>query len=421
MLNKEGNRELCYVVAVDEITPIPGRDRVECARVGGWTCMVPKGAFRAGDPGIYFEIDSQVPLDNPVFEFCAKYKGHIKTQKFKTPEGQFWSQGLLMPAADFGWTVDFAQFAGDFGYIIDDKGIQHIPGDESAFLTEQLGVTYYEAEDNKRKAKVNPDARINAALSRHPQIAKKYGKFIKKNKFLRWFFTFIWGKKKDSETAFPTKFQYIRKTDQERCENMICVLEDKTPYIVTQKCDGSSGTYILERKPFGRFEFYVCSRNVRQLTPNQQSFYDENYYWECAIKYDIENKLKDYLKKHPDLQYVCWQGEVCAPKIQGNPHKLTETHLFLFHMIDSKIGKYNILDAAEIWTEYDMEVVPIVDENYILPDNFDDFKLSAEGNYDPSVCEGNDNCPREGFVYYKTTDPNFSFKNVSRTYLLKHS
>ena len=155
MINKNTQmRELAYVVNIDAIEPIPGKDRVECARVGGWTCMVPKGAFRAGDPGIYFEIDSQVPLDNPIFEFCAKYKGHIKTQKFKTPEGQFWSQGLLMPASDFGWTVDFAQFAGDFGYIIDDKGIQHIPGDESAFLTEQLGVTYYEAEDNKRKAKV---------------------------------------------------------------------------------------------------------------------------------------------------------------------------------------------------------------------------------------------------------------------------
>ena len=55
-----------------------------------------------------------------------------------------------------------------------------------------------------------------------------------------------------------------------------------------------------------------------------------------------------------------------------------------------------------------------------LVDNFEDFKLSADGMYDSSVCEGNNNCPREGFVYYKTTDPNFSFKNVSREYLLKH-
>ena len=420
MLNKEQQRELAYVVIVDAIESIPGRDRVECARVGGWTCMVPKGAFRPGDPGIYFEIDSQVPLDNPVFNFCSKYKGKIKTQKFKTPEGSFYSQGLLMAASDFGWTIDGAQFAGDFFFIVDDEGKQHIPGDESAFLTEKLGVTYYVEDDNKRKAKTDPDAKLKAALNRHPKIAKKYGRLIKKNRLARWIFILIWGKKKDSETAFPTKFQYVHKTDQERCENMTWVLKDKTPYVVTQKCDGSSGTYILERKPFGKFEFYVCSRNVRQLTPNQKSYYDDNHYWNVAFKYDLENKMKDYMKKHPDISYLCWQGEVCAPQIQKNPQELTEEHLFLFHCTDSN-GRWAMLDAIKMWKEYGLETVPVVDENYILPDDFEEFKLSADGYYDPSVCEGKTKCEREGFVYYKTTDPNFSFKNVSRKYLLKHS
>ena len=415
MLNKNGDRELCYAVYVDAIEPIPGKDRVEAAVVGGWKMMVPKGAFQPGDPGIYFEIDSQVPLDNPVFEFCAKYKGHIKTQKFKTPEGQFWSQGLLMSAKDFGWTIDRI----DEVFITDDKMVRHIPGTESAFLTEKLGVTYYEPEDNKRKAKVNPDAKLNTALALHPHIAKKFGKFIKKNKFLRFWFLFLFGKKKDSETAFPTKFQYVHKTDQERCENMIWVLKDKTPYVVTQKCDGSSGTYILERKPFGKFEFYVCSRNVRQLTPNQKSYYDDNHYWNVAFKYDLENKMKDYMKKHPDINYLCWQGEVCAPQIQKNPQGLTEEHLFLFHCIDSN-GRWAMLNAIKMWKEYGLETVPVVNENYILPDDFEEFKLSADGYYDPSVCEGKTQQKREGFVYYKTTDPNFSFKNVSREYLMKH-
>ena len=423
MLNKDGIRELAYVVTVDAIEPIPGKDRVECARVKGWTCMVPKGAFKVGDPGIYFEIDSLVPVDKDPFKFCEKYKGHIKTQKFKNTDGsQFWSQGLLMPASEFGWTIDSAQFAGDFTFIVDDKGVEHIPEDESAFLTKQLGITYYEVEDQKRKATINPDTKINAALNRHPKIAKKWGKFIKKNKIVKNIFLFFFGRKKDDiATKFPTHFLYIKKTDQERCENMTWVLDDKTPYIVTQKCDGSSGTYILERKPFGKFEFYVCSRNVRQLTPTQKSYYDENYYWECAIKYDIENKLKDYLIKHPDLSYVCWQGEICAPNIQKNPQGLTETHLFCFHMIDSKIGKYDIREAVKIWKEYNMETVPIIDENYILPDNFEEFKMTADGYYDSSVCENKNTQKREGFVYYKTTDPNFSFKNVSREYLTKHA
>ena len=40
MLNKDGQRELAYVVRIDEIKPIPNYDRVEHARVGGWWVIV---------------------------------------------------------------------------------------------------------------------------------------------------------------------------------------------------------------------------------------------------------------------------------------------------------------------------------------------------------------------------------------------
>ena len=90
-------------------------------------------------------------------------------------------------------------------------------------------------------------------------------------------------------------------------------------------------------------------------------------------------------------------------------------------MTDSKNGRYDIRDAAKVWQHYGIEVVPIVCDDYIMPDDFEEFKLSADGLYDSDVCEGHADCKREGFVYYKTTDPNFSFKNVSREYLLKHN
>ena len=418
MLNKDGQRELAQVVYIDDIQPIEGKDRVECAVVGGWTIMVRKGQFQVGDPAIYFEIDSKVPETEP-FEFLAQKHYKIKTQKY----GKFYSQGLLMAAEDFGWEIGSAQFAGGFLYIVDDEGVQHYPGDECAFLTKKLGVTYYDPADNARKG--SGIDKYKKMAGRHPKIFRNpIIKWIYKRDWGKKFLFIFFGKKKDKETSFPTHFPYVKKTDQERCENMTYVLKDKTPFIVTQKCDGSSGTYILERKKTilgDKFEFYVCSRNVRQLTPDQKSFYDDNYYWECAIKYDIKNKLKDYLIKNPDLEYVCWQGEICAPKIQKNPQGLTETHLFCFHMIDSKIGKYDIRKAAKIWKEYNMEIVPIINENYILPDDFEEFKKSAEGYYDPSVCEGKIKQKQEGFVYYKTDDPNFSFKNVSREYLAKHS
>ena len=144
MLNAKKERELCYVVRVDDIKPIPGRDRVECAVVGGWTIMVRKGDFRPGDLGIYFEIDSQVPAKKP-FEFLESKHYKIKTQKYKTPEGQFWSQGLLMTAHDFGFDVNY-----DGNYPIGIDG--HYVDDESRFLTKELGVIYATPEDNIRKA-----------------------------------------------------------------------------------------------------------------------------------------------------------------------------------------------------------------------------------------------------------------------------
>ena len=417
MINKDTQmRELAYVVKIDRIEPIIGSDNCEAAVIGGWKVMVRKGTFEQNDLAIYFEIDSKVDTSKPEFAFLEKYHGKVKTQRYtfggKNPG--FYSQGLLMHAEDFGWKL----FKGNFpNENVINTGSELL--EVGAFLTERLGVTYAVEEDNKRKANKNPDAKINAALARHPKIAKKYGKFIKKNKVARTLFLLLFGKKKDNETAFPTKFPYVKKTDQERCENMTWVLEDKTPYVVTQKCDGSSGTYILERKSFGKFEFYVCSRNVRQLTPNQKSYYDDNHYWNVAIKYDIENKMKDYMTKHSDISYLCWQGEVCAPQIQKNPHGLSEEHLFLFHCTDSN-GRWAMLDAIKMWKDYGLETVPVVDENYVFPDDFEEFKKTADGYYDPSVCEGKTQQKREGFVYYKTTDPNFSFKNVSREYLLKH-
>jgi hypothetical protein len=397
-------------VAIDAIEPIIGSDNCEAAVVGGWKIMVRKNTFKANDLAVYFEIDSKVP-ETETYAFLAPKHYRVKTQKYTFGgKGNFISQGLLMHPNDFGWEVDV-----DTIKTPDGKTLQK--GD---FLTEYLGVTYSTVEDNKRKA--NPDDKYKKMAQRHSKLfAKKPYRWLMRRQWGRKLLFLFYGKKKDNQKNFPTHFPYVKRTDQERVENMSWILEDKTPFIVTQKCDGSSGTYILERKSKKKFEFYVCSRNVRMINENQECFYgSHNYYWEVAKKYDIENKMRDWLNKHPEANFVCWQGEICAPKIQKNPHKLTETHFYCFHWTDSINGRLSIVEAAKIWKEYKMEIVPIIDTNYILPDNFEEFKLEADGLYDASVCEGHEDCAREGFVYYKTTDSNFSFKNVSRLYLLNH-
>ena len=72
MLNKDGQRELCYIVRIDDIEPIVGSDNCEAAVVGGWRIMVRKDTFQLDDLAIYFEIDSHVDTTKPEFEFLAK-------------------------------------------------------------------------------------------------------------------------------------------------------------------------------------------------------------------------------------------------------------------------------------------------------------------------------------------------------------
>ena len=110
MLNKKGQRELAYVVRIDEICAIEGADRVEVAKVGGWRIMVRKGQFLPGDLAVYFEIDSKVPEKEP-FLFLESKHYKVKTQKYF--KGTVISQGLLMAAEDFGWEKESLKL-GDF-------------------------------------------------------------------------------------------------------------------------------------------------------------------------------------------------------------------------------------------------------------------------------------------------------------------
>ena len=193
------------------------------------------------------------------------------------------------------------------------------------------------------------------------------------------------------------------------------VLKDKSPLIVTEKLDGTSCTYILERLKRGKFEFYVSSRNVRQLRPEQVCYHDSNIYWELAQKYDIENKMKQYLIDHPDLDYICIQGEGVG-SVQGNPLKLRDNKLFVFNLITSDEGRWNSLDGrAVVQDNWGIPWVPILDDSYVLPDDMEDFKVyaTAKSVVNPDVM-------REGVVL-RNPETGLSFKNVSREYLMKHN
>ena len=407
MLNSKNERELAYVVRVDDIKPIEGRDRVECAVVGGWTIMVRKGQFHPGSLGIYFEIDSQVPEKEP-FMFLAQKKFKIKTQKYKTPNGQFWSQGLLMAPEDFNWYMNDIRTAIIEMDATNDEGY-HAVDNESRFLTKRLGVTYAVAEDNARKSG-SMDKYKKMAQRRPKLFAKKPIRWLMRRNWGKKLLFVLFGKKKDKKSGWPA---WVKKTDEERVQNMPWILQNKEPWIATEKIDGTSTTFTMKRGKFGKFDFYVCSRNVVFDKPDKVCFYDSNVYLEMAEKYDIENALKDILKSNPELEWVTIQGETYGPGIQKRDYSATEHEFAAFNFITSTEGRWNSLEAKELLSFYDIPWVPIIDKEFILPDTVEELLDIAT---DMSVI---DDGMREGLVF-RSLDGAQSFKAVSNEFLMKY-
>ena len=400
MLNKNQERELAYVVQIDEIIPIEGADRVEVAKVGGWRVMVRKGQFKAGDPAIYFEIDSKVP-ETEAFEFLAQKHYKVKTQKYF--KGTVISQGLLMAAEDFGWTVH------DY-FIVDDKGFAHGANDQdSMFLTKKLGVTYYEAEDNKRKASSTDKYQKMAQ-----RMGKKFAKFPYRNlmrhtwgKKLLYLF---YGRKGDKKNGWP---EWVKKTDEERVQNMPWILEDKNPWIATEKIDGTSTTFTMKRGKRGKNDVYVCSRNVVFDTPDKACFYDKNVYFEMFEKYNIKEVLTQLLNENPKADWVTIQGETYGNTVQKRDYSLEGRDFAAFNLIFSNTGRVGTVEMNKILTAKGVPCVPILNTEFILPDTVDELLNVATGN---SAVDGK---PREGIVF-RSPDGERSFKAVSNEFLLKY-
>ena len=379
-------RALAYVVTIDEIKPIGGYDRVEYARTNGWWVIISKNdSLQVGDKCVYFEVDSKVNAEDERFAFLEKRNYKIKTQKMC----KVISQGLLMPVSLFPEIGD---------------------ADVNTDVTDLLKVVYSVEEDNARK-KTDPDAKYKAMAARKPNIFKKpWARWMMKREWGRRVMFLFFGRKKDNPRGFPT---FISKTDEERVENQPWRIGDGKTYLATEKLDGTSCTYALERKGKKKFEFYVCSRNVRQQDEKQECYHDHNIYWDLAFKYDIEQHLKDFLNQFPQLKWVCIQGEGVG-SVQGNPLKLQEDDLYVFNFKDSYLGRWPSMDGKMQIEEWGMKWVPILGEVQ-MPDTMEELKQLATGK---SVI--NPDVMREGLVY-RSLDGSDSFKNVSREYLLKHN
>ena len=198
-------RKLATIRKIDALRPIPDADAIECAVIGGWTAVVKKGEFTAGDLAVYCEIDSWIP--HTLAPFLSKGKeprvfDGIQGERLRTMKlrGQL-SQGLLLPLSTLTM-VESELF-------------------EGLDVSFPLGIVKYEA----------------------PIPAQLAG---------------------EVKGMFPG---WIQKTDQERVQNLKeefdYWLREQHVWEITEKLDGSSMTVYLRDGEFG-----VCSRNL-ELKPSE--------------------------------------------------------------------------------------------------------------------------------------------------------
>jgi RNA ligase (TIGR02306 family) len=153
---------------------------------------------------------------------------------------------------------------------------------------------------------------------------------------------------------FPS---FIPKTDETRVQvlqNMLNTYKGTACYI-TEKLDGSSATYFVNNGEFG-----VCSKNLELLEDATNSF------WKVAREMNIEQKIRSLGKN------FALQGELIGESIQSNKLHLRGQTVRFFNAFDIDTHSYlSFQELTHLFKQFELEMVPVLSENYILENNID--------------------------------------------------
>lgn len=369
------SRKLASVQIISNISPIEGKDKIKLARILGWNVIV-DSSFKVGESVVFIEVDSVLPI-KPEFEFLRKRcfsesQGGfvIKTMKM----GGVISQGIVfhinevLPSPYNKWTEDID--------VTDIIGIKQREDNSDNIVVPQKKVWY------------------KTLLYKIP-LYKKIEKTFK-----------ISGN-------FPS--QLITKSDETRIQslgNKFLTNYLGIKYVITEKIEGQSATYVLKKVSFLGFKKYIFAcygRNTRV---------DENH---NISKYAKDNKLKekmiDIIENDGNIKYIAIQGEMTGPGIQKNIYNFDKHHFFIFKiMIDNEEESFDNIKG--LCDTYCMTIVPIITTNILTA--FEDVDYWAKYSTGKSICADR---LREGVVVRSIGKINdlygFSFKSVSPEYCLE--
>jgi hypothetical protein len=259
------------------------------------------------------------------------------------------------------------------------------------------------------KRKESPSKRNFKPFYKHLMKYKVFRK-IAKTKVGNDILFALFGIKKKKRVEYPW---FCPKTDEERIQNCPYVLDGVDEVEISEKVDGASSTFAVERDKKGKLKFYVCSRNV-VLTRDTSAYYDTNYWFEMYDKYKIEDFLRDYITKN-DCDWVYLQGETYGDGVQKRNYSLKgERDFRAFILADSNHDtRFGYRETAEILKPYNIPTVPILGTR-VLPTTVDEVMELAQGKSEI------DGLPREGLVFRSVKNPQISYKAVDAEFILKY-
>lgn len=385
MLNNKGERELAYIAKVLNTESLCGYDNVHLITILGWKCVAPISIHK-DDLVVYFEVDSLLPNNDIRFSFLASKKFRIRAIKICGVV----SQGLVLPLSEFPEL----------------KGCK-----EGDFVTDKLHVEKYDPESINECAVKSKVLAFQRALDRHPKFFKNpIVKYLMKYKPVRWVLAKLFVIKKDKDKSkWP---DWLPKTGSERIQNMPYLFGCKDKYIITEKVDGASTSFILNEKD----KYMVCSHNVIK-NPEKDSdggnFYKTNIWAESGANYNIESVLRS-LKKDLKLKTVAIQGETYGDGIQKRNYSLKNKHGFVVFHIWFDGVRIPIKDMIAICDKYNIPHVHVYNYEYSIPDTVEQI-IDDVDNSKSNI----DGCDIEGFVFY-SQDGQQNFKCVSPNFLMKY-
>ncbi len=248
----ENNNSVCFIAKINEIKPIEGADNIELAVIGGWTCIVKKGAHKVDEQVVVATTDAIIPSklsdELNVTNYLRK-GGRVRTVKLRG----VYSECLIIPK-----------------YKLPDPGKYNI-GDD---VMDVLKIYKYEppvkqiqlSSGRKVRWQDNPNFHV---YYKFPNLKNVPGMF--------------------------TEEDTVEITRKIHGTNARYGIVKKAKLTIWDRLKISLARKVKPEWKFAEYEFVVGSHNVEKGS-DSNGYYDTNVWYEIEKKYDIKKKLWDYVK-----------------------------------------------------------------------------------------------------------------------------